>query len=486
MAYTLNELGRTLRAQLAEIVTGGDAATTAAADSFITWCTPGMPMEESDFDFAAKGLGTGATAEEEKRLLQQAYVFSTLVDFIPDVSGLLTLDKQVAVFRTSQARLSHMYGEILRLSKVVDQELSPENLAKLERWRGKLKTTRTIKDFITDEEKQVTEDSPAVAAYNKYFADFLAARLEYNNKRIQAAVATGAEGKAAVMDWSSNQPLYRMKVSQAEGNWAAMGYRNEVEQLWAAIGQMTARSMKMWKQRLLESLDDSKVAAVGPGQTFLYAMPIPGNFANAKGWTEYKVYSNKLTSEMEQKSRSWSAGGSAGWGLWHASAGVQSQSSQYSSDFSVSNFELGFELAQIPITRAWFYPEFFMNRGWTLDRGRGWNYDEFPSDGANPPKGNFVGYPTSIIFARKINIKSSEFASAYRAHTSSLSTSASAGWGPFTLRGNYSSSESGRSYESNASGESITVPGMQIIGFVNRLVPKSPNPFPDIPAEAFE
>jgi hypothetical protein len=288
------------------------------------------------------------------------------------------------------------------------------------------------------------------------------------------------------MDWSANQMLYRMKVTQAEGNWAAMGYRNEVEQLWAAISQMTARSMKLWKQRLLQDLDDARVSAVGPGQTFLYTMPVPGNFANAGGWTEYAIHSEKMTSEMAQKSTSWKAGGKANWGLWKAEANVASESSQHTGEMSVEKFGLSFELAQIPIARSWYFPEFFMNRGWTLDRGRGWNYDQFPSDGAPEPTGNFVGYPTTVLFARKIVITSEELASAYREHSKSFSASGGGGWGPFATHGSYAKQESGRSFQSDASGGSIKVPGMQIIGFVNRLVPKAPNPFEDIPAEEFE
>src|SRR5262245_31786393 len=110
---TLNDLGRALRGQLAEIIVGGDAHVPGVRDTFVNWCTPGIPYEPTDFEFAANGLGSGATAEDEKRLVNQAYNFSTLVDFIPDASGLLTFDNQVVVAQNAQARLSHMYGEIL-------------------------------------------------------------------------------------------------------------------------------------------------------------------------------------------------------------------------------------------------------------------------------------------------------------------------------------------------------------------------------------
>jgi len=487
MVHTLVQLGRTLKAQLAEIVTGGDATMTARARSFVSWCSPGIPFAPQDFDFAVTGIGTGETAEEERRFLAQAYQFATLVDFIPDISGLVTLDKQLAVHRTAQQRLSFMYGEILRLSKVVANDLTPENEAKLERWRNTLITKKKVKNLETGEMKEVPEESEMVKLYNRYKALHEAAKLEYNNKRIQAAVATGPEGRLAVMDWSTNQGIYRNKVRAAEGQWASDGYRNGVDELRAAISQMTARSMKLWKQRLIEQLTDAAVAAIGPGQTFFNTVPIPGNFANTEdGWTGYRVYSANVSHEIERRSRSWRAGGSVGWGLWSVGADTQHHSSQFSEDYSVSQFGLEFKLAAIPIARPWFYPEFFMNRGWMLDRGRGWYYDQFPSDGEDPPEGNFVGYATHVMFARAVSLKSREFVSAYRQHERSSSSSATLGWGPFTFKGNYSSGDSGRSFKSSVTEEEISVPGLQVIGFVNAMIPKSPYPWEDLNPADFE
>lgn len=127
-----------------------------------------------------------------------------------------------------------------------------------------------------------------------------------------------------------------------------------------------------------------------------------------------------------------------------------------------------------------------MNRGWTLRKGEGWNYDEMPSDGKVPPNGNLIGYPTSILFARNIKIESAEFVSAYKAYSSRVGGGASVGWGPFRLSGSYSHAESGNRYNSEAKGEALTVPGMQIIGFVNHMIPKSPNPLPELKDAAFE
>ena len=90
------------------------------------------------------------------------------------------------------------------------------------------------------------------------------------------------------------------------------------------------------------------------------------------------------------------------------------------------------------------------------------------------------------IFARNIVIESAEFATAYQASQSSTEVGGSVGWGPFCLSGSYSSSEGSTHFESHVDGARITVPGMQIIGFVNELVGKSPNPLEELTEEDFE
>lgn len=479
MATTLNDLGKTLLAQLYNIVTGGDEHVPPSPNNFLSWCQPGIPFEPVDFTFSAKGIGGGGTAEEDKLLLQEAFNFAQVVDFVPDRTGIYNHDMQQTIYRTSETRISHIYGEILKFSKVVEQELSDQEKAKIEKFRNLLRTKKKVKDLITDEEKEVTTDGPILQAYNDKLSAYLDAKLLYNSKRIAAQAATGPEGKMAVADWSNNATLYQLKVKAAMDAWVSGGYRNEVDQMNAYINQVTQRDMMLWKQMLQEHYEGAIVSGLGPGQEFFYTTVIPGNFATSGGWAGYGLTHETVSSSSHSESNSWSVGGGVSFGFWSAGASASGQSSHYNADFSLSSFKMSFEIAQVIISRPWFYPEFFMNRGWTLRKGEGWMYDDMPSDGKIPPSGNFIAYPTTALFARNIVIESADFTSAYNAYSSSVGGSASIGWGPFSLSGSYSHSESGRNYRSQADGSTLRVPGMQIIGFVNHLIGKAPNPLPD-------
>jgi hypothetical protein len=489
MGYPLNTLGTTLTKQIAEIVTGGDAKVPASPQSFLTWCAPGIPMTPESFEFAASGLGTGKTAEDEKRIINGAYSWSQLVDFVPDVTAAYSSEQQQGMFRPNgQARLSTIYGDILRFSKVVSQDLTPAEQAKLDRFRSLLSTKRTVTDIITDEKKEVTDDSPMLKAYYEKQAAYVAAALQYNAKRIAAQSATGKSGRAAVADWANNAELYRLQVKSAMDSWIAAGYRNEVDAINAYINNIGRRNMATWKQGLVEQYDDAVLNGTAPGQRFRFTNVIPGDFAKSGGWTGYSMSHETTHSQTESSATSWGASGGLSLGLFSIGASASGESSKYSSNYEVSKFGLSMELCQALVCRSWFEGTFFQNRGWTLRKGEGWMYDQMPSDGATPPNGphgTFIGFPTIAVFARNIRIESAEFVAAYKDEKSRVGVGGSVGYGPFILGGSYSHATGQTQVDTEVTDEAITCKGMQCVAFVNHLLGQTPNPLPELKPEDF-
>lgn len=486
MAKTLDEIGSTLLLQISNIVNGGDGRAPASPDTFLTWCTPGLPFDAGDFEFAASGFGGAADAESYRKLLQQAFNFAQLVDFIPTLSAPYNRTDQEYVNRPSQQRLSRVYADILNFSKVAKYELTPEQEAKLDKFRKLMRVTKIEKNLVTDEEVEKTVDGPVIQAYNEKMAAYITERAAYNSLRIKADSAKGPDGIAAVAEWASNSELYWLKVKAAMDAWVSGGYHNEVDEMNAYIDQTTRRSMTLWKAGLLDDLTKAEQAATTPGSVFHFTTVVPGNFAAAGGWTKYGMSHEETESNSHYENESWSAGGSVGFGLFSFGANASHSSSSQSSDYRCEKFRLSMELAPVLISRPWFAAEFFQNRGWTLRPGEGWFYDDLPSDGERPPKGNLIGYSTQAIFARNIVIESEEFAQAYQASQSSTEVGGSVGWGPFSLSGSYSHAEGDTHFESQVDGATVTVPGMQIIGFVNELVGKAPNPMEELTDADFE
>jgi hypothetical protein len=485
---TLNDLGNMMLGQLYHSVAGGDDTFPAPKNTFVAWAMPGFAFDPSYFDFCRKGLGGGATAEETLLLHQRAADVATMVDFIPDVSQVFTHDHQQAVYRKSDARLSFMYGEILRAARVAKGDLKPEEQAKLKKFHDLLSVTKTIKDPVTDEEKQVTSPSPMMAAYTEKAALYQSALTNYHAKRIAAQTASGPDGRAAVLDFASNGQIYRMQAEEALRVWETDGYKGDVEEIQDYIAQVTQRSMVQWLQGLKDRLADAKLDNPNaPGDTFYYSTLIPGDFAASRSWTWITSYDQQLNSSTHFESSAW--GGSVGvsWGFWNASGGAQHQSTDYTSNYQVKNFRLEMGMTQALIHRPFFYPEFFMNRGWKLDSGHGWTWPDIPSNGAKPPatKGMMIGYPTAALFVRDVRITSTELVQAYHQYSSQTAATASVGWGPFQLSGSYSRKEGGDSFKSHADGNTLMIPGMQLIGFICQVFGKAPDPLPTLKESDF-
>ena len=83
-------------------------------------------------------------------------------------------------------------------------------------------------------------------------------------------------------------------------------------------------------------------------------------------------------------------------------------------------------------------------------------------------------YPVSFIVARDVVIKA-EFSHEDEQHISqSVNTSASVGYGPFSIGGSYGYGKTEDNFNSDYQNGSIQIPGIQIIGWVSRVIPASP------------
>ena len=82
-------------------------------------------------------------------------------------------------------------------------------------------------------------------------------------------------------------------------------------------------------------------------------------------------------------------------------------------------------------------------------------------------------YPVAFIVAKDIVIKAN-FSHEDEEHIKqSMQASTSVGWGPFTISGGYSYGHSSDDFHSDYEDGEIRIPGMQIIGWVSRVIPYS-------------
>ncbi len=481
------DLMQALVAKLYAILTGDDEAIKVPRNKFISWFLPGVPFAPADFRYCAKGFNA-TTAEAVGENYHQAFVLSKLFDYIPDVSNeFIEQGMQQTLFASSQDSISSVYKDVLNHSRVRHKELSDKEKQKLQKFRDLLSVEVEERNLVTDEVTTVSRPGKLTIAYNDKMKEYLEAAEEYLNAKIDAISATGqdAEAKRRVHRWAQGEKFLRSKLDAAEMAWVSQGYKKEYEEINAYIDQVTRQSLVLYKQDLIRKFDRSLLNSPSDGD-FFYTTLLPGHFATSTGWTRFTFYEGDYEAHSNKKTSAWSGSAGASFGLFSVGGSAGSSKQQMSEDQKSKNFSASFEFTQVPICRPWFEPGFFAMRAWTLDDTWNLNYDKKPvSDGAAKPAGRLVAYPVSALFVRNVSMSASGMSRHSEFVKKATQAGGRVGYGPFHVGGSYSAGSEKRDSEAHIQGDSLTIDGLQLIGFINNIIPKAPNTNPDIPANEF-
>ena len=529
-------LANAIMGKLYNVLTNGDDTVPASEDNFFSWNTPGTPIDPSDLEFLTQGLtgvvkraaadqmaaaaapaaaaaGDGGAAapaptagltpdqlnalmaQDTMRMYMQAENLSRLLDFIPDVAKLNNEQFTRMAVLNDDGSLSDVYDFTLRMSQVMKSELPADTQKQIEKFRGLLQKVVKKKDLITDEEVETIEPSELQNAYFSKMAAYDDAALEYNARRIDALTATNSR---AVHDFAINANIYRNKVRAAMADWVSNGYKEDYEKIAAFLEQVSRRDMSLLKQQIVEDFERARLTSPVSGSDFFFTALVPGSFAASSGWTrfgfsggDYEVHKNSKSS-----SSAWSVQASGGFlGVFggHGGASGTESHSEFRGTFDSSHTSLSFEIAQIPIARAWFRPAFLNSKAWRFDQNNVTTKNDKLSDGGSPPKGMMPAYPVTAIFVRKLALsfgQSSGFSNFVADHKQSAQGGGGAlSFGPFFLGGSAShrsaSGSTQRDYGYKYENNTMYVDGMQLIGFKCHILPKSPDPDPAIPPKAW-
>lgn len=459
----MNEnLLKALLNKVEEILNGNDEVAQVSSDNYIAWCSPGIPFQPEDLQFAVKGIN-GKDAEETALLVTNAAEFSRVANSIPssNVIG--------GTFEQNGTVLWDIYSQVLKFSKVRKDDITPEEEEKIKKLRTKLVVKKKVKDIITDEEKEVTEDSPVVKLYNEKMAAYINAVSIYNNKRLSAL---NSDSKLAVQDFALNADMYRMQVKAAMNDWVNNGYKEDIEKIGAYIKQVSQRSMMMLKSDLQDRLEQGKMTDSITGSTFYLSSFYPGNFINSdKGWTEFSFTSKSKNTYNKDAHYSTSGNIGLNFGLWRTNGDMSQTKDTLDKSLDTDDFEIRFKITQATICRGWFEASFLTNGLWDWDKEA---YGML-SDGEPEPKGKLIAYPTIAVFIKDIEIKSSAIKDIYSEINSTLKVGGSIGWGPFKIGGSHSQNSKEVKTRYDEDSAILHVEGMQLIAFKCFALPKTPD-----------
>ncbi|KYF55944.1 hypothetical protein BE04_06765 [Sorangium cellulosum] len=303
-------------------------------------------------------------------------------------------------------------------------------------------------------------------AYNKARASYTAAFLEAQKTE---------QGRNT---WPLIASTRQLPVRLAYDRWRAAG-ADKIEQAQAIKNTSSQNALqKAWDgaKKLFEGygvqLEDSGSGMSVPIQRCTL-LPSDWHSESSTGWTDLSVSSSSAATSSSSEYRSY--GGSAGFSLGLFSiggSGGHSSSSRHASA-ETKNMTISFSYTLVAIRRPWMT--------FNLLGTKGWNLGNLYGKGAIS-NGTKVGQehsampllPTSFVVVKNVVISANWAKADWELIKSQTNAGGGFGIGPFSISGRYAHSRSNETFKSDADGGKITVPGVQIIGFISQIVPFCP------------
>jgi hypothetical protein len=386
-------------------------------------------------------------------------MFATMVDNLPAFQG---------DYVPSGAMLSKTYSNIVNGANT-KLTIDPDQQNTYDLAYNYLNTTVEVKDFLGKVQKQ-TGPSQIYNTYNNNLTAYIAAVAAYRT----AYLGYNLNNLDDQRKWQANEPLLANAVTQSYNTWRAQG-ATQVEQALAALATTINSSVK---NAIVQAQDQvsaikSLPSALGNKNNWFMAYALPSNWYDpqAPGFSKLTLSSSNLNTSQSSSSHGWNAGGSWSGGLWSVKAqtGGSTNSSNYHMD--ADQFTLTAEIAVVRVMRPWFNDLIFRMNGWYIDSRNKFGISNGQIEGNG---GNMMPiFPTAFIVARNIQIQGN-FSTQDQSHFDlSVNASTSVGWGPFQVSGSYSHSQSEDTFKSTFNNGVLSIPGIQVIGWVNQITPAS-------------
>ncbi|CAA0178741.1 hypothetical protein [Tenacibaculum maritimum] len=482
MDYKPEQVVQSLLSKIFKTITAG-TDQLSSSDFAVSWVMPGIPFSFEDLDFNLYGFGSqqglgDRKGREKADIVRERYIsaenFANLVNAIPAAGEFIDDAKTQLIYSPKSESIDAVYDILLRFSEVAHQELTEDQQKKIDRFRKLLSETVEFEDIITGEKKTKVVDGKLKKAYLEYESHYRDALVSFNSLKLNALNSTDAR---AVQEFALNGKILRQKVNAAYDAWVSQGFKNEYQQIVAAIDSITRRNLEVYKKDLLTKFENAKITNPTSGTDFYQTTLYPATFLTENNWTKFTFNKEEVDKHENKISQSLETDVKARWGLFSGSNETNYSSKNSSLDLKEEKFKITFSLAQAPISRPWFSPEFVRSSGWRFSKN---SPITLFSDGQTPPKGQFPFLSRSAVFIKDVTIESSSLAKALKESESKLDTKTKAGFGPISISANYNREESDSKLTTNVSEGAIEIKGMQLIGFVCEKNPVIPNTNPDI------
>jgi hypothetical protein len=348
-----------------------------------------------------------------------------------------TIPTPTAMYGASLNTYTSVYDRIMREKQVKRVPMSEAETAELAALQTRLK-----------------EDSPEMTKYIEYRRVWEEARM----------VMDEAEGVAKVSGKHVSDIL-KTRVGNNLEAWVANGFKVQIEEAQERYGELGNKSGEVWWNELNRRFQKIN----SPSTLHAVTFPKPQDWGKGGTWTRFTFNaadsfdSSSFSHKDVETSASISGGGvhvdvSAGWSKTEEAAAAD-----------YSDTTISFDLRRVAVYRPWLEGSIFTNPTWNLT-------GSLISNGAalKDLQGEMPLMLNQIVLCKNLKITGSWIKAVSASMEKNIHAHFHASFLFFSVSGGYSKTDTSSSSSVSSDGNSISCPGIQVIGFISTVVPKSP------------
>lgn len=344
----------------------------------------------------------------------------------------------------------------------------------------KSELNETMKKSLEDAQAKLSDQDGNVTPHYTAYMNF----EEQYKKKVRdyhKAYANAFTDPMKFQHWPNEGKLFHDDVDEAMDRWMALGFKIEIEKAISTLAAqgidpaivLIARAKKRFTNSLLEFMNVGQIP---------YTILLPNTWYdpdNDDGWNDYSSRDFHTESHYQKSSTSYGGGGGFNVGFWSASASFNKSKERESMNMQTQNLSIAFKYAVVDIKRPWLDTSLLNQKNWFLMGeykknciSSGTMAQELPQGMLEP---TFLpSLVTSFILIKDLEIKWDDWKTDWKSRSESTSASASVGYGPFAVNGNYSHHNANRDFVADSDGEALKIRGIQLIGYVSAINPACP------------
>lgn len=427
---------------------GGNAPAYDPNKTFFTFEPRGRIIDPSDYAGAwTPGNPTGSHTA--------AAAIADLADEAPNFSAMRTENLMT---------VSQLYQQVLRATVSQDKPLTPARQA----------TYDKANKYLYSQSPDPDHPGEFITAQSAVYQTYLANQIAYQN----AVAAFRTAWAAALADpklkamWPMVAPSLQMPVSQAYHTFRS----GQADQVEGALADMETAGKDQVKRAFADAAEvfESYKMQLDEG-TRPRSSLLPSNWYQpgiSNGWPTAHFSSANTESNSSSDYTKFGGGGGFNLGLWSVGASGSSSTTHSHSDAAASSIAASYQYAFVTVRRGWLMPMLLGLPGWSTDAFKKGTISSGSRNNQQSTK--FPLLPQAFMVIKNLRITGNFSSSELNEASKQVSAGASVGWGPFSVSGSYSHGSQSHSAKGTINSGGIQVPFVQIIGWVNSILPFSP------------